>query len=108
MGRLDAGGRLTARASMTSLQWSPGDRIRFTIRDGLVVAAIDPCGQRDLGENGLLRLPVAIRRACHLRAGDQILLAALPARQRLIIHPPATLATLTAALHDTATGGDRR
>nr|BFE74738.1 hypothetical protein GCM10020092_080390 [Actinoplanes digitatis] len=108
MGRLDAGGRITARASVTCLRWSPGDRIRFTIRNGLIIAATDPCGHRDLGENGLLRLPVAVRRACRLRVGDQILLAALPARQRLIIYPPATLATLTAELHDTVAGGEDR
>jgi hypothetical protein len=108
MGCLDAGGRITARVTVTSLQWSPGDRIGFSIRDALIVAAIDLGGQRSLGEHGLLRLPVAVRRACRLQAGDRILLAALPARQRLIIHPPATLETLTAALHETVSGGETR
>lgn len=108
MGRLDCGGRITARTTVTSLQWTTGDRIRFTVRDGLIVAKIDPTGQRDLGQHGILRLPVEMRRACRLDAGDRILLAALPARQRLIIHPPATLATLTATVHDTVAGGESR
>lgn len=108
MGRLDAGGRITARATVARLRWVAGDRIGFTVRDGLIVATADPGGQRSLREHGLLRLPVAVRRACRLEVGDRILLAALPARQRLIIHPPATLETLTAVLHDTVTGGETR
>jgi hypothetical protein len=108
MGRLDAGGRITDRATMTNLRWSPGHRVRYTIRDGLIIAAIDPTGQRCVGERGQLRLPVAIRRACRLSAGDQILLAAIPERQRLILHPPATLAALTAGVYDSVIGGEDR
>jgi hypothetical protein len=108
MACVDGGGRILAGATVTSLRWSPGDRIRFTIRDGLIVAMTDVVGERDLGEDGLVRLPVVVRRACRLQTGDRILLAALPARQRLIIHPPATLARLTAAVHETVAGGEDR
>lgn len=108
MSSLDGGGRITAGRTMGSLRWSPGDRIGFSIRDGVIVAMVDPLGHRDLGKHGVLLLPVAVRRACRLQAGDRILLAALPAQQRLILHPPATVATLTAALHDTAAGGGNR
>jgi hypothetical protein len=108
MACLDGGGRIQARSTVASLQWSPGDRIRFTIRDGLIVAKVDLVGERDLGKDGLVRLPVAVRRACRLDAGDRILLAALPAQQRLIIHPPATLARLTAGIHETVAGGEGR
>lgn len=108
MSSLDCGGRITARTTLTSLRWTVGDRIRFNIRNGLIVAVVDPRGHRDLGNHGVLLLPVEVRRACRLQAGDRILLAALPAQQRLILHPPATLATLTAALHHSATGGGGR
>jgi hypothetical protein len=108
MSRLDAGGRITDQTTLAKLQWLPGDRIRFSIRDALIIATPDPAGQRELDPHGLLRLPVAVRRACRLRAGDRILLAALPTRQRLIIHPPATLATLTAAVHHSVAGGEHR
>jgi hypothetical protein len=108
MSSLDCGGRIAARTAMGSLRWSPGDRVRFSVRDGLIVAMVDSLGQRELGQHGVLLLPVEVRRACLLEAGDRILLAALPTQQRLILHPPATLATLTAALHDTATGGEAR
>ena len=108
MSSLDCGGRITAGTTITKLRWSPGDRIRFSVREGLIVAMVDPLGHRDLGKHGSLLLPVEVRRACRLQAGDRILLAALPTQQRLILHPPATLATLTAALHDTATGGGHR
>jgi hypothetical protein len=108
MSSIDCGGRITGRTVMGSLEWSPGDRIRFNVREGLIVAMVDSLGHRDLGAHGVLLLPVEVRRACRLQAGDRILLAALPTQQRLILHPPATLATLTAALHDTATGGGRR
>ena len=108
MSSIDCGGRITARTTVASLRWSPGNRIRFSVRDGLIVAMVDSLGHRDLGKHGSLLLPVEVRRACRLQAGDRILLAALPTQQRLILHPPATLATLTEALHDTATGGGHR
>lgn len=108
MACLDAGGRILARSIVASLRWSPGDRIRFTIREGLIIAMADPVGERDLRENGLVRLPIATRRACRLNAGDRILLAALPAWRRLIIHPPAALARLAAAVHDAVVGGEGR
>lgn len=108
MGRLDANGRITDRAIVASLRWSPDHRIRYTIRGGLIIAVIDPAGQRCLGERGQLHLPVAVRRACRLDVGARLLLAVLPGLQRLIIHPPATLATLTAAAHQSVTGGEDR
>lgn len=49
MSSLDCGGRITARTTTTSLRWTPGDRIRFDIRDGLIVAVVDSLGHRDLG-----------------------------------------------------------
>jgi len=109
MSRLDVGGRFMSRTSLTSLQWSPNDRFGFAIADGLIVICLDPDGLRAVSGRCLLQLPVPMRRACKLRAGDQLLLAALSGRQRLIVHPPATLAALTALtapVYERMAGGD--
>jgi hypothetical protein len=49
MSSLDCGGRNTARTAMGITRWSPGDRIRFSVRDGLIVAMVDPLGHRCRG-----------------------------------------------------------
>jgi len=104
---IDPTGRIADGTVTKSLGWTPGTRIGFTIRNGLIVAAVDETGRRKLDDRSHLWLPVNIRRACRLYGRERVLLAALPDRQRLIIHPPATLDQLTAAVHATALGGDQ-
>jgi hypothetical protein len=55
---------------------------------------------------GHLRLPAAARHRCGLHAGDRVLLVADPARQRLVIFPPAMLDTLLAPSMAEALCGD--
>jgi hypothetical protein len=104
--RLDPGGRIMSRQMLTSLEWESGDRVSFTIRDGLVVISRDPAGIRPVCEPSFLRLPKHVRLACRMQSGDRILLAALPGKRRLIVHPPATLTAMTAAIYESVAGGE--
>jgi hypothetical protein len=90
-----------------ALNWSPGLQVAFTVADGLIVVAADPTGPRALDKRGRLFVPVTVLRSCGLRGDEFVLLAALPHRQRLILHPPGVLGQLTAAAHTAALGGER-
>ncbi len=103
---MDRAGRVSDRALMECLGWTPGTRVGFTIREQLIVAVADENGNRRLDNRSHLWLPLNVRHACRLYDRERVLLAALPGRQRLIIHPPASLGQLTAAAHVAALGGD--
>ncbi|MBL7256006.1 hypothetical protein [Paractinoplanes lichenicola] len=103
---MDQAGRVTDRRLMDSLGWTPGIRVGFTIHEQLIVVTADKDGVRGLDDRRQVRLPVNVRRACRLYNRERLLLAALPDRQRLIIHPPAALGQLTATAHLAAVGGE--
>ncbi|WIM98626.1 hypothetical protein ACTOB_002230 [Actinoplanes oblitus] len=104
---LDRAGRITDKVIMGCLGWKPGLRLEFTIREGLIVVAADETGCRTLDERWQVRLPMRVRRACRMEGHQRVVLAALPDKQRLIVHPPAQLGQLTLAAHTAAIGGGR-
>lgn len=105
--RLTNRGRLANQTITTSLNWLAGMRIGFTVSHGLIVVAADPTGPRALDARGQLFVPVTTLRSCGLHGNELVLLAALPHRRRLILHPPAVLDRLTEAAHTAALGGDQ-
>ncbi|GIE90743.1 hypothetical protein SAMN06264365_12825 [Actinoplanes regularis] len=106
MAVLDRSGRIADKAIMESLGWKPGLRVKFAIREGLIVVAADETGSRALDERCHVLLPMRVRRACRIDGTPRVVLAALPGRQRLIVHPPALLGQLTLAVHTAALGGE--
>jgi AbrB family looped-hinge helix DNA binding protein len=91
LARIDASGRICERAVITALGWAGGDRLTFTADAGVVTARRDPGGMVTLSASGYLTIPAALRRRCGLKAGDQVLLAALPDCGRLAAYPLAVL-----------------
>jgi bifunctional DNA-binding transcriptional regulator/antitoxin component of YhaV-PrlF toxin-antitoxin module len=82
-GRIDASGRITDRAVTTALGWRGGDRLTLTADTGVVVARRDPGGMITIPVRPCVVVPAALRRRCGLRAGDRVLLAALPGEDAL-------------------------
>ena len=76
-GRIDASGRVTDQAVSCALGWCEGDRLTLTARPGVVTARRDPGGMV-VPARACLAIPAALRRRCGLRAGDRVLLAAVP------------------------------
>jgi hypothetical protein len=96
---LDRYGRVADRATLRALAWGPGQALALTLTAGSVLAVAGPDASVRVGNDGYLRLPVGVRRACHLAAGDRVLLVAEPSAGRLLLHPPAALTALPAARH---------
>src|SRR6266700_1694622 len=77
-GRIDASGRVAARATIAALGWRGGDRLTLTAEAGVMVASRDPGGMVTVPARPYVVIPAALRSRCGLRAGDHVLLAASP------------------------------
>ena len=82
-GRIDASGRVTDHAVSCSLGWREGDRLTLTAEPGVVTARRDPRGMVTVPARACLAIPAVLRRRCGLRAGDRVLLAAVPGQDML-------------------------
>jgi hypothetical protein len=82
-GRIDASGRVTDQAVTCALGWRDGDRLTLTAEPGVVAARRDPRGMVAMPARACLAIPAVLRRRCGLRAGDRVLLAAVPGQDTL-------------------------
>jgi len=82
-GRIDASGRVADRATIAALGWRGGDRLTLTGEAGVMVARRDPGGMVTVPGRPYIVIPAALRGRCGLRAGDHVLLAALPGQDML-------------------------
>jgi len=78
---LDDRGRITHRAILETLGWTPKTRLTGFLLLGRVIFRPDPSGTNLISPQGRLTLVQQLRRALLLRAGSHVLLAAeaLPA-----------------------------
>ncbi len=81
--RIDSSGRICERAIIAVLGWAGGDLLTFTADAGGVTARRGPGRMVTLPASAYITIPAALRRRCGLGAGDQVLLAALPAEDAL-------------------------
>jgi len=82
-GRIDASDRIADQAVTCALGWREGDRLTLTAEPGIVVARRDPRGMVTVPARACLAIPAVLRRRCGLRAGDRVLLAAVPGQDML-------------------------
>ena len=82
-GRIDASGRVADRAITCALGWREGDRLTLTASPGVVTARREAGGMITVPARACLAIPAVLRRRCGLRAGDRVLLAAVPGQDML-------------------------
>ncbi len=91
IGRIDASGRVSDRGVICALGWRGGDRLTLTAGGGVVVVRRDAGGTAALSPREYLVVPAVLRRRCGLRAGDLVLLAAVPSQDALAAYPIAVV-----------------
>ena len=91
IGRIDSSGRVSDRAVICALGWRSGDRLTLTASGGVVIARRDTGGMAALPPREYLVIPAVLRRRCGLRAGDLVLLAAVPGEDALAAYPIAVV-----------------
>ena len=82
-GRIDASGRVTDRAIACALGWREGDRLTLTASPGVVTARRDRGGMVTVPARACIAIPAVLRRRCGLRAGERVLLVAVPCQELL-------------------------
>jgi hypothetical protein len=97
--RVDASGRVTGQLITEILDWRPTDRLTLTACAGVVVARRDPGGMVAVLARRAVAIPAALRHRCGLRAGDPVLLAAMPGQDALAVY---TFAVVDRALRPQA------
>jgi hypothetical protein len=90
-GRIDVAGRVADRAVISALGWHCGDRLTLTAEAGVMTAHRDPGGMVAMTAKPYIVIPAALRRRCGLRAGDRVLLAAVPAEDTLTAYSLAVV-----------------
>jgi hypothetical protein len=103
---VDKSGRVADRNVVRAMGWAPGTRVSIRERAGTIVVAPDLGGVHRIDDRGHLLLPLAVRRGCHLTAGDRLLFAADPAAGVLVGHCFAVLDRLLADIHTAVAGGE--
>ncbi len=83
-------GRVTDRAVLAALGWTPGTRLTMSCpEDRLILVRATADGSVQVTGAGFFRVPVSKRRRVGLLEGDRVLLVAHRRRKRVLIHPPA-------------------
>jgi hypothetical protein len=103
---IDNKGRIGDTATVRALGWHPGTRLDIRERAGLILVTANSHGVFTVTDSGHLRLPAPVRHLCRLAPGDRVLLCADPALSRIVVHPPAVVASMITQLHASILGGD--
>jgi bifunctional DNA-binding transcriptional regulator/antitoxin component of YhaV-PrlF toxin-antitoxin module len=91
-------GRVADRATIAALGWRGGDWLTVTAEAGVMIARRDPGGLVTVPARPYVVIPAALRRRCGLRAGDHVLLAAVPGQD--ISHCTCSLAVTSRGHHE--------
>jgi hypothetical protein len=88
---LDNRGRITYRAILDLLGWTPTTTLVACLQLGRLIVRPDVVGANMITPLGRLCLPLDARRALLLRPGDHVLLAADPVENELTVLPEVLL-----------------
>ncbi|WP_143234473.1 AbrB/MazE/SpoVT family DNA-binding domain-containing protein [Paractinoplanes atraurantiacus] len=92
----DRQGRLADRSAINALGWEPHQRVAIEVGAQRILVQPDDSARQALTREGFLRLPAAVRHRYGMRAGDRLLLAAVPDQNALLICFAAILDDLLA------------
>lgn len=81
---LDRDGRLALAGAIRYLGWHQHSQVTVAAEPSADRIRFTRGGNRTISAAGYLRLPAAIRLACHLAAGERLLIVALPARDVIL------------------------
>ncbi|MFL6118766.1 hypothetical protein [Actinophytocola sp.] len=104
--RVDESGVVAATHVLERLGWRTGDRLSVTTARNVIVVRRKPEGLQVVPKRRLLVIPAAVRRACGIRTGDSLLLAAAVEVDTVLIHPPAVLDKMMTLYHHEGPGDD--
>ncbi|GAA3571032.1 hypothetical protein GCM10022222_63920 [Amycolatopsis ultiminotia] len=102
---MDRSGRVHDRNAVAALGWLPGDRLMITVVETSAVYQRRADGVFTMTAKPYVVVPAPVRARCGLHAGSRVLVAADPAQDALLVHPPAAVAAMLSHLHTQLAGG---
>ncbi|MCG5446179.1 hypothetical protein NIE79_004747 [Micromonospora sp. NIE79] len=78
-------------ALLRALGWTPGLTLHADVVTGAILITPAADGAHFVGTREELPLPAAVRHLCGIAPGEPVLLAALPRRNRIVVHPSNTI-----------------
>ncbi|MEV6846731.1 hypothetical protein [Actinoplanes sp. NPDC051411] len=78
-------GRLADRSLLKNLHWAPGQRLSLDASIDTITVYAVPAGDHAITGDGFLMLPAAVRHRCDIGYRDQVLVAAYPNHDRLVV-----------------------
>jgi bifunctional DNA-binding transcriptional regulator/antitoxin component of YhaV-PrlF toxin-antitoxin module len=108
IGHVDASGRVAHREIIEALHWRPGDRLEAVLASSAIVIRACPDGLLRVPQRPCIVIPGPARRLHQIEPGDQVLLAAVPAYDVVIVHTLSALDDMLASYHSTPETGTPR
>lgn len=102
---VDDRGRIANHATIDALGWTSEDCFDMQVLHGAVVLQKYRGGPFVLARRGSVKIPAPIRHWCAINSGDQVLLAAVPEHDVLLLHPAATLDEMVLEYHTSSIDG---
>jgi hypothetical protein len=100
--RLDTAGRVSDLSTVRALGWAPDERVQLAAyANQALIARRDAQGLVAVTRRGYLRIPAALRARCAMRSGEQVLLAASPDADVLVVHTLSSVEHLLRTQHET-------
>jgi hypothetical protein len=86
IGRLDRSGRITNGSIMEAVRWQPGDRLDISLAPGAAIYRPAADGTLRIPRRPCIIVPASTRHFLDIAARDNVLIAAAPAYQVVIVH----------------------
>jgi hypothetical protein len=93
-------GRVRDQVVLDALGWAAGDRLTSTVLDCTIVLRRHPEGSQVINTRGQVFLSAATRTLLRIAHTDRVLLAAVPQRGLLIVHPCDAVGALLTRFYD--------
>jgi hypothetical protein len=105
IGRVDSSGRVANREIIEALHWLPGNRLEVVLMSSAIVIRACPDGLMRVPQRPCIVIPRPARTLHRIETGDQVLLAAAPAYDVVIVHTLSALDDMLASYHPTSASG---
>jgi hypothetical protein len=105
LARMDCSGVVSNRATIQALGWRCGDRLHITLIADSVVVHRSAGGVFVMPAKPYVVLPASVRHRRGFCPGQQVLIAADPDHDVLVVHPLAALDSMVVAYHAALVGG---
>lgn len=105
---IDISGRLGDRSLLQTLGWEPGHPVAVSLAAGAIMVISRPGSRETVTLQGHLRFPTSVRRACRLKPGDRLLIAAHPDDELLVAYTPSALDQMVLSYHTSHQLADTR